>query len=238
MKKLHALSLIVLSTIFVACENENDEPAPAQEKTTVAFLSPTEGGVYNENDTLWIQVNLKSQEDLHDFSFEIKNLTNGTTDFSYSGHTHGNEINSKLPYIPIVNADSDMELWVRNKDHDGVLIVEKKVSFKVKNVSNTIKPVITINSPLSNADFHHNDMMDIKGIFSHNDLLQEVSIEVFRNNTSVMLYKPTLGAVKSHNFDTSHTINAASGHVDYDVVFTAKDFDNNITTRTLNFHIH
>ncbi|MCU0442486.1 MAG: hypothetical protein MUE96_08815 [Bacteroidia bacterium] len=233
------LALLAASLTFSGCDehDHDDDHNHEHKKPTVSFINPTEGATYNEGDTLWLRVNMKSEEDLHDYSLEVKNLTTGATEYTYGGHSHNKELTTALSYVPNVDATSVMQLIVINKDHDGNEQQRKAVNFTINNVSNTQIPKINLLSPTANSHFHNGSKMRIRGNFEHNSNLKEASIVLKKNGSVVLDYSPVLSSTKTYAFDTTHTINT-SGHSDYDLVITVKDHDNNTNSRTMSFHVH
>lgn len=234
-----SLALLAVSLTFSGCDDHDhdDDHKHGDKKPTVTFINPTEGATYNEGDTLWLRVNMKSEEDLHDYSLEIKNMTTGKTEYSYGGHSHNKELTTALSYVPNVDATSAMQLIVVNKDHDGNEQQRKAINFTVNNVSNTQIPKINMISPTATTNFVNGSRMRIYGNFEHNANLKEASIVLKKDGVTIIDYRPSLGSVKTHAFDTSHTIQTA-GHSDYDLTISVKDHDNNANTRTMSFHVH
>jgi hypothetical protein len=232
-------ALLIVSLTFSGCDDHehDDDHNHGSKKPTVTFINPTEGATYNEGDTLWLRVNMKSEEDLHDYSLEVKNLATGNTEYTYGGHSHNKELTTALSFVPNVEATSAMQLIVVNKDHDGNEQQRKAINFIINNVSNTQLPKINMISPTATANFVNGSRMLIRGNFEHNSNLKEAAIVLKKDGVAIIDYKPLLGSVKTYAFDTSHTIQTA-GHTDYDLTITVKDLDNNVNTRTMSFHVH
>jgi hypothetical protein len=234
------LAILSVSLTFSACnddDNDDDDQKHAHKKPKVTFINPTEGASFNEGDTIMLRVNMKSEDYLHDYSLEIKNMTTGNTEYSYGGHSHNKEVTTALSFIPNVDATSPMQLVVVNKDHDGNEQLRSAVNFTVNNVSNVQIPKINLISPTATAHFHNGSLMRIRGNFEHNANLKEASIVLKKDGVTLIDYKPTLGSVSTYAFDTAHTIQT-SGHSDYDLTISVKDHNNNANSRTMSFHVH
>lgn len=238
MKSIVFLSLAISLAFLSSCDkHDHDDHDHGHSKPEVSFLSPAALSVHNEGDTVWLRVVMKSEEDLHDYSIDVKNLKTGAIVYNYEGHSHKKELTTALYFIPEVTEDANMQLRVTNKDHDGNLLQQKSIDFTVKNVSNTIKPTIQLVTPTTGASFSNGSVMRIQGAFNHTSFLKEASIVVKKNGSVELNYIPVLNDVKSFTFDTTYRIQTI-GHSDYDLILTVKDFDNNITTRTQSYHVH
>ncbi|TAE86633.1 MAG: hypothetical protein EAY81_05345 [Bacteroidetes bacterium] len=235
----HILQALMITALFTlnGCKDHDDDHKHGDKKPIVTFINPTEGATYNEGDTLWLRVNMKSEEDLHDYSLEVKNLTTGNTAYSYNGHSHNKELTTALSFIPRVNETSAMQFSVINKDHDGNIQQQQMVKFTVTNVSNADGPSINLLSPTSSSQFQNGSVMRIRGDFAHNSTLKEANITLRKDGSTIINYSPLVNGINTYSFDTSHKIQT-TGHSDYDLVITVKDQNNNANTRTLSFHVH
>jgi len=229
--------LLAILTAFTLNGCKHDDHDHSDSKPAIRFISPAEGASYNEGDTLWLRVNMKSEEDLHDYSLEVKNITDGISEYLYNGHSHNKELTTALSFIPRVNANSTMQLVVINKDHDGKVQQQTLTTFTVNNVSNTQIPVINLISPTPTANFQNGSTMRIQGNFTHNNKLKEANILLKKDGVTVLNYTPIMGSVQLFSFDTLHRIQT-TGHADYDLTITVKDMDNNNNSRTMSFHVH
>ncbi|TAE89533.1 MAG: hypothetical protein EAY81_02180 [Bacteroidetes bacterium] len=206
----------------------------------VSIVSPAEGTVHNESDTLWIKVNMSVEnDDLHDYSIVINNLTNNTTMYTYNGHSHSSTLNTNLWVLPVVEANSNMQLIVKNMDHDGNT-KETSVKFTINN-NVASAPEITITKPTGNEDLANGAMVDIEGLFKSNTALKSAKVVITKEGDTApkFSYDIPVSGLTQYQLDTTWKIDTGGQmHNDFVFTFTATDNNDKSSTKTVNLHVH
>lgn len=226
--------LMITMLVFNACKKDNETTEPEHEPV-VSFISPVQSQVADEKDTLWIRVNISSEDDLHEYLVEVKNTGTSQVVYSYEGHSHNKSVSTNLYFMPDVSEDAGMQLTVTTLDHNGNKS-SRSITFSVKNTVASVLPSITISSP-SAAMYDNGETISLKGLVSHIRELKEVKVELTQNNTTVFSYSPVVTGLDSMIFDTSYLINSPA-YSDFEVVVTASDVNNNRSVKTHAFHVH
>lgn len=116
------LFLALASLVLWACSKKESVP-------TVTITSPTDGSTIMSMDSLVnIKATIGDEDQLHEYSVSLKNITAGTTVFTHSGHSHTTSLEIDTTILVKVSSHSDMELTVTASNHGGASTTEK-VSF-------------------------------------------------------------------------------------------------------------
>lgn len=232
-----AVLALSLSTLQSCKDHDHDDE---HGELKVSIVSPAEGTVHNESDTLWIKVNMSMEDgDIHDYSIVINNLTNNTTMYTYNGHSHNQTLNTNLWVLPVVDTTSNMQLVVKNMDHDGNT-KETSVKFTItNNVANG--PEITITKPTGTEDLANGAMVDIEGLFKSNTALKSAKVVVTKEGDTApkFSYDLPVSGLTQYQLDTTWKIDTGGQmHNDFVFTFTATDNKDKSTTKTVNLHVH
>lgn len=227
--------LIIISFLFIlqACKKDN---LTKYQAPVVEFISPVHAQEYQESDTLWVRLNLSSQDDLHEFTVKIQNVTENKEAFTYNGHSHNRTADLNLFFMPNVNEDADMKLTVIMFDHNGNQS-SNNIMFKIKNTIVATRPEITIYSP-NQAEYHDGNLVQLSGLVKHIDDLKTVSITLVREGIIEMDLAPEIKkGVKKFDFDTSVVVTSSS-HAQYMLVVHATGENGFSERKTTYFDVH
>lgn len=225
--------IFILTLFFIINGCKKDEHSHAEPSFT--FLSPIQGVRLNESDTLWLRVNISSEDDLHDFILEVTKVSDGASVFKYNGHSHNTSVTTNLYFKPNVTADTEMKLSVKTLDHNGKA-TERSITFTVLNNQQESKPLINIISP-SSGMASNGQILNIKGVITHDKNLKTARIWLTQNSATVMDYSKNNIASNTLVFDTTHVINATT-HSDYVLTISATDVNNIESSKTISLHVH
>jgi len=235
--KIKTIAVLVFSAFFVltGCKKDDHVNDDDHAEPTITFQSPTQGAILNETDTLWLRVNLVSEDDLHDYILEVTKVADGVSVYKYDGHSHNKSVATNLYFMPNVDADTEMKLSVKTLDHNGKAS-ERSITFTVLNTQQTNKPAINIISPNSGMA-NNGQILNIKGNITHDKNLKSARIWLTQNNTIVMDYTKNNIASNTFAFDTTHVINATT-HSDYVLTISGTDVNEVEASKTFSFHVH
>jgi hypothetical protein len=223
--------LTIIASTVVSCRKDDETHG----QTTVAILSPAAGIALNEQDTVWIKAELSSEDNLHEFSVSVKNLSDGTNAYTYNGHSHDKQASVNVYYLPSVDADSDMELTVTAMDHNGNK-VSKTVVFRVLNTIAALRPVVTITSPAQEM-FDNGAVVSLKGTVQHTINLAEARVTLQQNGVTVLACDLDAAGKPSCSFDTTYRIDITQSAT-FSLSVVAKDVNGLQGGRTADFHVH
>lgn len=224
--------LVATISLFLnSCKDEHDDHA----KPTIAIQSPAQGVQLNESDTLWIRVNISSEDDIHDYSIEVTKVLDGSSVYKYNGHSHNTSVNTNLYFMPDVTANTEMKLTVKTLDHNGDTY-EQSVTFTVVDNVQPSKAEITILSPNSSMATN-GQPLNIKGNINHDKNIKSARILLTENEVTVFDYIKTNINMSTYAFDTSYLINTTT-HSDYVLTISATDINDVQSSKTFNFHVH
>lgn len=232
-------SLLTLSLgTLQSCKDHNHGDEHPEVK--VSIISPAEGIVHNESDTLWIKVNMSVEEgSIHDYTITINNLTNNTTMYTYNGHGHNSTLNTNLWVMPAVEANSNMQLIVKNLTHDGNQ-KETSVKFTINNnIANG--PEITVTKPTGSESLINGAVIDIEGLMKSNTTLKSAKVVVTKDGETSpkFTYDLPVTGLTQYQIDTVWKIDTGGKmHNDFVFTFTATDNNNKGSTKTVNLHVH
>lgn len=235
--KINLVAVFILAAIFFlsSCKKDDHVHDNDHAEPTITFQSPTQGARLSESDTLWLRVNISSEDDLHDYIIEVTKVADGLSVYKYDGHSHNKSVTTNLYFMPNVSADTEMKLLVKTLDHNGKA-TEKSITFTVLNTQDAVKPVINILSPTSGMA-NNGQTISIKGNITHDKNLKSARIWLTQNNTTVMDYTKSDIASNTFAFDTTHVINATT-HSDYVLTIIGTDMNDVEASKTFSFNVH
>jgi hypothetical protein len=229
-------TMLFLAIIFILNGCKKDDPIhDVYAEPTITFLSPTQGSRLSESDTLWLRVNISSEDDLHDYIIEVTRLSDGASVYKYDGHSHNKSVTTNLYFMPNVATDTDMKLLVKTLDHNGKSI-ERTITFTVLNTQEATQPVINILSPNSGMA-NNGQTLSIKGNITHDKNLKSARVWLTQNSAIVLDYTTNNIDSNTFAFDTTHVINATT-HSDYVLTISCTDINSIVASKTFSFHVH
>ena len=184
---------------------------------------------------MWIRVGITSDDDLHEYLVQVRDIVADKIVYTYEGHSHDKSADINVYMLPDVAADTEMELIVTTLDHNSNKS-SKSISFKVIDTVKPGKPAITLLSPDAGM-YDDGEQLPIKGFVTHTRNLKSVSIRLMQNNVQVFAFQPALNRPDSAGFDTVYTISSPA-YSDFELVITATDVDDNSAVKTHAFHVH
>ena len=227
------IQLLFLSFAFTQIACSKDE-ATAESQIKVTFTNPINGATYKESDTLWVTVQLSSDEGLHDFIVQLNNLTDTTIAYTHNGHSHEKNATVTFYYLPNINADAQMELSVLTLDHNGA---QKKdaIVFRILNDVLARKPLINILSP-TNFSFANGDSVKINAVVNHNLNLQNAELVLKANGQPLFTLLPKITGTTAI-FDTAYVIHI-NNMTDFEITISATDVNGEYAVVKEGFHVH
>jgi hypothetical protein len=226
--------LLVIASSFMACK-EDEAASIHSHEPSVSFISPQQGASYKESDTLWIKLKITSEDDLHEYLIQVRDIVENKMVYTYEGHSHGKSVDVNLFMIPNVNQNANMELIVTTLDHNSNKSV-KRVSFKVLNDVVAEKPEIVLLSP-NKSMFDVGDTVAINGYITHTSAIKTAQILVSKNGNNVFEFIPAITQLDSIWFDTFYVIEPTT-HSSFDLTIVATDEFENTGVKTHAFHVH
>ena len=119
--KLH--TFIILSLAFLSFTTFD------QDKIKIQILNPFEKWVHEPLDTIWIEADVRSSEQLHNISIEVLNLNDNIVLYNKNIHTHANAAHVKEFFINPLLDKKGLTLTIKTNDHDGNITASQKVNF-------------------------------------------------------------------------------------------------------------
>ncbi len=229
---ISTLLFLAIGTLY-ACKKQDAQDS--NHSSQFHIFSPAEGQAFNEYDTVWVKYNISSVDDLHEYQIVINNISESKNVLTYDGHSHDKTASGELYFIPEVSADAMMELNIITLDHNSNRS-EKKVAFLIKNITDTIAPVITLLSP-NTAMYNNGSSVSIKGHIDHVVPLNNARISMTRNGISVFDFEPSVKGKKSYAFDTIYPISITE-QANFSLVVSASDENKRTGARRFDFHVH
>lgn len=110
MKKSLLLALLALATgmSFFACEKDKHD-----HEAEITILSPTAGQTFSLNQTVSIQADITSEEELHGWEITLKKKSDNTVLYTTDKHTHGTSLQIREQWVNNVTAHTDVVLEVK-----------------------------------------------------------------------------------------------------------------------------
>lgn len=225
--------LTITALLFSSCKK--DAAAHDPKEPVINVTAPAAQQVFEESDTIWIAVGIRSEDNLHEYSITVKNITENSTAYTYNGHTDEKSADVRTYFLPNIMRDADMELTVTTLDHNGVKS-SKSMTFKVLNTIAAAKPVITLTSP--DAGMYTNGThLRISGTIVHLANLRSVRVTLEQNNMTVLDYTPDVTGKMTYTIDTAYQINV-NGYAGYSLTVVAGDMNNQVESKSFDFHVH
>jgi hypothetical protein len=226
-------------SVFSSCDKHDHDHKHGT--VTITKFSPADNQKFAETDTIWLRINLKSSEgDIHDYSIEVKNLNTNALVYNYQGHSHKNDLTTALWFIQSVDTNSNMELKVTTKDHDGNVGSQLVSNFTILNTSKFDDATINLISPNINSELENNSTNPLKIDVSHRLGLKSMSYNVKNEaNNQIILEKSfdNLNLVKNFSIDSVFDIKITD-HTDISINVNATDSLDHKTFRSYSFHVH
>lgn len=223
---------LVLFLLIIAC---NKDVHITSDIPTVTFVSPSNNKVFIESDIVVIKIKIEAINEIHDYSVQVMNLTEGTESYMYYGHSDKNMALTEVNFIPNVNIDAEMQIIVTTLNHNGEKFITTQ-NFKVLNTIKNTKPTIEILSP-TDMSFNNGDILNIKASIRHFDVLEKAFLILLQNNDTILNLKPNVIGLKNYTFDTSYFINI-SADANFNLMVGVTDTNKISNLKTVNFHVH
>jgi hypothetical protein len=201
----------------------------------VTFVTPSINKVFTESDTVFLQIKIEAINEIHDYSVQVMNLTEGTESYLYYGHSDKNVALAEVNFIPNVNMDAEMQIIVTTLNHNGEKYVTTQ-NFKVLNTIKNTKPTIEILSP-TDMSFNNGDILNIKASIRHVDFLEKAFLILLQNNDTILNLKPNVIGLKDYTFDTTYAINITAD-ANFNLMVGVTDTNEISNLKTTNFHVH
>lgn len=116
---------IIAATIFSGCKKEKEEEqtpvVPTAPEITFEVTNPAAGAMYHLGDTIWVDVHITSDTELHGYEANLLNISDSNAILWEDHlHDHGMEYHIHGYYVNGVSMHSDVELSIDAFiDHDG-----------------------------------------------------------------------------------------------------------------------
>ena len=116
-------SFLLLSLAFLSFTNFD------QDKIKIQILKPVEKWVHKPMDTIWIEADVRSSEQLHNISIEVLNLDDSIVLYNKNIHTHANAAHVKEFFINPLVEKKGLRLTIKTNDHDGKITASQFLNF-------------------------------------------------------------------------------------------------------------
>ena len=131
MKKILFISLTIISAAMAACSKHRGDIEDTTPRATIQFMNPTDGAVYNANDSVSIRAFAVSTATIHGYDIIIRKADDTTKLYFAHIHDHNDTIQVSKQWKPTVNNTSLQAELVLYLDHDGHT-GHKKVNFRIQ----------------------------------------------------------------------------------------------------------
>lgn len=202
---------------------------------TVTFVTPSINKVFTESDTVFLQIKIEAINEIHDYSIQVMNLTEGAESYMYYGHSDEKMALADINFIPNVIMDAEMQIIVTTLNHNGEKFITTQ-NFKVLNTIKNTKPTVEILSP-TDMSFNNGDILNVKASIRHIDFLEKAFLILLQNNDTILNLKPNVIGLKNYTFDTSYTINITAD-ANFNLMVGVTDTNEISNLKTTNFHVH
>lgn len=131
---LLAIPAVLSASLFLSScseddDDDKDEPTTEASSPEITIISPTAGSTIDGGKMVEIKAEIKHSENIHEYSYEIKNVSTDKVIVSESEHIHDQEeIVIEVSWMNNVEDHSDMMLTVKASDHNDRVTMES-VSF-------------------------------------------------------------------------------------------------------------
>ena len=85
----------------------------------ITILSPTAQATFSSGTNIFLNVRLSDVDELHNYSFHVRNQKNEEAVFTYDGHEHGQEALLEQTFSLTVSEETELRLDVWAEDHNG-----------------------------------------------------------------------------------------------------------------------
>ncbi|OSZ79593.1 hypothetical protein CAP35_15490 [Chitinophagaceae bacterium IBVUCB1] len=118
MKLLKQFTVILVCTMLVGCQKDNNKPQP--DKVQISVSSLYNGQVFRKGDTIHIDGKISYISSLHGYSIVLKNKQLNKELFTHYEHTHSNEVPFSKSWVNTLADSTDLFLVITGEiDHDG-----------------------------------------------------------------------------------------------------------------------
>lgn len=122
--RIFLAAAIIVASAFAGCKKDKEEETPIVPSTpeiTFEVTNPTAGAMYHLGDTVWVDVHITSDTELHGYEANLINTSDSDAVLWEDHlHDHGMEYHIHGFYVNGVTMHSDVELSIDAFiDHDG-----------------------------------------------------------------------------------------------------------------------
>jgi hypothetical protein len=100
-----------------------------QDKIKIQIIKPVEKWVHQPMDTIWIEADVRSSEQLHNISIEVLNLNDSVVLYNKNIHTHSNAAHVKEFFINPLLEKKGLRLTIKTNDHSGKVTASEWLNF-------------------------------------------------------------------------------------------------------------
>jgi hypothetical protein len=100
-----------------------------QDKIKINITKPVEKWVHKPLDTIWIEADVRSNEQLHNIALQVINLDDSMVLYSKNIHTHANAAHVKEFFINPLLEKKGLTLTIKTTDHGGNVTASQQVNF-------------------------------------------------------------------------------------------------------------
>jgi hypothetical protein len=100
-----------------------------QDKIKIQIIKPVEKWIHQPMDTIWIEADVRSSEQLHNISIEVLNLNDSIVLYNKNIHTHANAAHVKEFFINPLIEKKGLRLTIKTNDHDGKITASEWLNF-------------------------------------------------------------------------------------------------------------
>ena len=128
--KLKYINKTVMGTVLIlglgvtGCKNDDPKPDNNTNGAIVVTVNqPADNQDFNHGDTVWISASIASQHTLHEYLFEINDMTALKRVFIAHGHVHtGPSAHIDTFWVNNVTQSSNMDLIISSSTHEGAAV--------------------------------------------------------------------------------------------------------------------
>lgn len=116
---LSAIHIIVFVLIVSGCQKKDQTP-PQPSKVSFNVISPKEGQVFKQGDTVAINIQVSYISQLHGYTLKITNAAQTQTYFEKENHVHGDHFEINEKWIDTLPGETRLSLELETViDHEG-----------------------------------------------------------------------------------------------------------------------
>ena len=116
-------TIVILSLAFLSFTTFD------QDKIKIQIIKPLEKWVHQPMDTIWIEADVRSSEQLHNISIEVLNLNDSVVLYHKNIHTHSNAAHVKEFFINPLIEKKGLRLTIKTNDHAGKITASEWLNF-------------------------------------------------------------------------------------------------------------